>query len=170
MATTEYPVKVNYCGVCSLPPEYCEHGPLFDRCKEWMEDNLPDDFARLILNKTQEELEAMSLNNSKKKQTRGGKAMKNITKKQELPRQVIVGRSMRARKKYVTLVRGLKTCDMNLKKCGKAFGQKFACGSSVTGDDEITVQGDVVDDMMDFIVEELGIEEDLVVDGGDIKD
>ena len=96
--------------------------------------------------------------------------MKNITKKQELPRQVIVGRSMRARKKYVTLVRGLKTCDMNLKKCGKAFGQKFACGSAVTGDDEITVQGDVVDDMMDFIVEELGIEEDLVVDGGDIKD
>ena len=118
----------------------------------------------------QEELEAMSLNNSKKKQTRGGKAMKNITKKQEVPRQVLVGRSMRARKKYVTLVRGLKTCDMNLKKCSKAFGQKFACGSSVTGDDEITVQGDVVDDMMDFIVEELGIDDDLVVDGGDIKD
>ena len=118
----------------------------------------------------QEELEAMSLNNSKKKQTRGGKAMKNITKKQEVQKQVIVGRSMRARKKYVTLVRGLKTCDMNLKKCSKAFGQKFACGSSVTGDDEITVQGDVVDDMMDFIVDELGIDDDLVVDGGDIKD
>ena len=112
----------------------------------------------------------MSLSNGKKKQTRGGKAMKNIAKKQEVERQVVVGRSMRARKKYVTLVRGLKTCDMNLKKCSKKFGQKFACGSSITGDDEITVQGDVIDDMMDFICEDLGIEEDLIVDGGDIKD
>ena len=112
----------------------------------------------------------MSLNMSKKKQTRGGKAMKNIAKKAEVERQVVVGRSMRARKKYVTLVRGLKTCDLNMKKCSKAFGQKFACGSSITGDDEITVQGDVIDDMMDFIVEELGVDEEHVVDGGDIKD
>eukprot|EP00116_Pleurobrachia_bachei_P012071 sb/3472333/ len=165
-----YPMKVDYCGICSLPPEYCENGPLFEKCKEWMEDNLPDHYARLILNKTQEELEAMTLGNGKKKQTRGGKAMKNLTKKQDVQKQVAVGRSMRARKKYVTLIRGLKTCDMNLKKCSKAFGQKFACGSSVTGDDEITVQGDVIDDIMDFIAEELGIDADLVVDVGDIKD
>ena len=112
----------------------------------------------------------MTLGNGKKKQTRGGKAMKNLTKKQDVQKQVAVGRSMRARKKYVTLIRGLKTCDMNLKKCSKAFGQKFACGSSVTGDDEITVQGDVIDDIMDFIAEELGIDADLVVDVGDIKD
>ena len=53
MASSDYPLKVHYCGVCSLPPEYCEHGPLFDKCKEWMEENLPDEYARLVLNKTQ---------------------------------------------------------------------------------------------------------------------
>jgi hypothetical protein len=39
-----------------------------------------------------------------------------------------------------------------MKKAGKMFGQKFACGSSVSGD-EITVQGDISDELMDYILE-----------------
>ena len=113
-------------------------------------------------------MNALSLNDGKKKQTRGGKAMKTLTKKKEVKKEIIVGRSMRARKKYVTLVRGLKSCDLDLKKSSKGFGQKFACGSSVTGDDEITVQGDVVDDIIDYIVDVLGIDIDFVRDGGDL--
>lgn len=35
----------------------------------------------------------------------------------------------------------------------KFFGSKFACGSSVTGDDEIVIQGDVKDDLFDVIPE-----------------
>lgn len=35
----------------------------------------------------------------------------------------------------------------------KFFGTKFACGSSVTGDDEIVIQGDVKDDLFDIIPE-----------------
>ena len=54
MATpADYPLKLDYCGVCSLPPEYCENGPMFDRCKEWMEDNLPEHYAKIFLDKTQ---------------------------------------------------------------------------------------------------------------------
>lgn len=94
--------------------------------------------------------------------------MKNITKKQEVQKQIIVGRSLRARKKYVTLVRGLKTFDLPMKKCSKAFGQKFACGSSVTADDEITVQGDVVEELVDFLIEEMGIGDDQIIEGGDL--
>ena len=30
---------------------------------------------------------------------------------------------------------------------------KFSCGSSVTGDDEIVIQGDVSDDLFDFLPE-----------------
>lgn len=31
------------------------------------------------------------------------------------------------------------------------FAQHFSCGSSVTGDDEIVIQGDVCSDVIDFI-------------------
>ena len=43
--------------------------------------------------------------------------------------------------------------EIDLKVASKAFGSKFACGSSVTGDDEIVIQGDVKDDLFDFIPE-----------------
>ena len=43
--------------------------------------------------------------------------------------------------------------DIDLKKASKFFGSRFACGSSVTGDDEIVIQGDVKDDLWDVIPE-----------------
>lgn len=43
--------------------------------------------------------------------------------------------------------------DIDLKVAAKFFGTKFACGSSVTGDDEIVVQGDIKDDLLDMIPE-----------------
>lgn len=42
---------------------------------------------------------------------------------------------------------------IDLKAAVKFFGQKFACGSSLTGDDEIVIQGDVKDDLFDVIPE-----------------
>lgn len=43
--------------------------------------------------------------------------------------------------------------DIDLKVAAKFFGTKFACGSSVTGDDEIVIQGDVKDELFDVIPE-----------------
>jgi hypothetical protein len=46
--------------------------------------------------------------------------------------------------------------DVDLKKASKLFAQKFACGASVTknaeGVDEITVQGDVRDEIYMLIL------------------
>lgn len=39
MAEKPQPVKVLYCGVCSLPAEYCEFGPDFEKCKPWLIQN-----------------------------------------------------------------------------------------------------------------------------------
>ena len=39
-----------------------------------------------------------------------------------------------------------------MKVAAKLFAQKFACGSSVTGADEIVIQGDVKDDVFDLIL------------------
>ena len=40
---------------------------------------------------------------------------------------------------------------IDLKKASKIFAQHFSCGSSVTGDDEIVIQGDICYDTVDFI-------------------
>lgn len=46
---------------------------------------------------------------------------------------------------------------MDIKKVAKDFGKKFATGSSVTkipgGGEEITVQGDLSEDILEFLVD-----------------
>lgn len=60
--------------------------------------------------------------------------------------------------------------EIDLKVAAKFFGTKFACGSSVTGDDEIVIQGDVKDDLFDIIPEKWPeIDEDSIDDLGDQK-
>ena len=46
-----YPIKVEYCGNCSMPVgEYCEYYPDYEGCKKWLADNLPDQFEKLATN------------------------------------------------------------------------------------------------------------------------
>lgn len=59
---------------------------------------------------------------------------------------------------------------IDLKLAAKFFGSKFACGSSVTGEDEIVIQGDVKDDLFDVVPEKWPeIDEDNIDDLGDLK-
>lgn len=44
--------------------------------------------------------------------------------------------------------------EIDLKDAAKFFSHKFSCGSSVTGDDEIVIQGDVKDELFDIITEQ----------------
>ena len=43
--------------------------------------------------------------------------------------------------------------EIDLKDASKFFATKFSCGSSVSGDDEIVIQGDVKDDLFDILPE-----------------
>jgi len=69
---------------------------------------------------------------------------------------ITIKRIERNKRKYVTTVTGLEAFGLELKKCAKDFGKKFATGSSVTkipgGGEEITVQGDVSDELLDFLI------------------
>ena len=71
--------------------------------------------------------------------------------------KVTIKRIERNKRKYVTTVSGMETFGFELKKVAKDFGKKFATGSSVTktpsGGEEITVQGDVSDDILDMILD-----------------
>lgn len=71
--------------------------------------------------------------------------------------KVIIKRVERNKRKFITEISGLEAFGLDLKKVAKEFGKKFATGSSVTktaaGGEEITVQGDVSDDVFDWLTE-----------------
>jgi density-regulated protein DRP1 len=71
--------------------------------------------------------------------------------------KILIKRIERNKRKYVTAVQGLEAFGLDIKKVAKDFGKKFATGSSVTkipgGGEEITVQGDLSDDILEFLVD-----------------
>jgi density-regulated protein DRP1 len=136
-----------------------------------MEDNLTDEMRALYLGESEDgEGDGKEGGEEKKRQKRGGKGVIKAKKKTEKVHKVSLSRAPRGKKKYVTVVTGLATYDVDLKKASKMFGSRFACGSSVTGDDEIVIQGDVKDDLFDFIPEKWPeIDEDTIEDLGDLK-
>ncbi|XP_046995395.1 density-regulated protein homolog isoform X1 [Schistocerca americana] len=164
-----YPIRVLYCGNCSLPIEYCEYYPEYEKCKQWLERNMPSEFEKVLKLGDKDENEPGG-EEEKKRQKRGGKALMKAKKKEDGPKQVCISRAPRGKKKSVTVVTGLSTFDIDLKVAAKFFGTKFACGSSVTGEDEIVIQGDVKDDLFDIIPEKWPeIDEDSIEDLGDQK-
>lgn len=44
----KYPLQVTYCGNCGMPLEYCEYYPDYEKCKQWLEKELPEEFERLM--------------------------------------------------------------------------------------------------------------------------
>ncbi|GFP53601.1 hypothetical protein ACSS6W_001162 [Trichoderma asperelloides] len=156
--------NVIYCGVCTLPPEYCEYGGTVKKCQEWLEKHHPDMYARIW---SPEALEAATAALSIDAQKRAAKDAQKKAAKAEAAEQkqanklassvVTIKRIERNKKKFVTAVIGLEAFGLDLKKVAKDFGKKFATGSSVTklpsGGEEIVVQGDVSDELEEFILE-----------------
>nr|XP_032803222.1 density-regulated protein [Petromyzon marinus] len=191
-ANVSYPMKVLYCGECSLPIEYCEYMPQYAKCKQWWERNFPDEFAKLNLGSTPmtyeggsrggggggggggevgggETQEGVIEEDEKKRQKRGGKGQIK-QKKKTVPQKITIAKIPRAKKKYVTRVCGLATFDIELKEAQKLFAQRFSCGASVTAEDEITIQGDVTDSIMDVIQEKWSeVDDDSIEDLGEVK-
>lgn len=54
---------------------------------------------------------------------------------------------------YSLTVSFFKITEIDLKEAQRFFAQKFSCGASVTGEDEIIIQGDFTDDIIDVIQE-----------------
>jgi density-regulated protein DRP1 len=114
-----------------------------------------------------EALAASTANLSVEAQKRAEKDAQKKTAKAEAAEQkqadkraasvVTIKRIERNKRKYVTSVSGLEAFDLELKKVAKEFGKKFATGSSVTktpsGGEEIVVQGDVSDEIEEFLNE-----------------
>ncbi|OWF35496.1 density-regulated protein homolog [Mizuhopecten yessoensis] len=159
-----YPMKVLYCGECSMPLEFCEYYPNYEKCKKWLETNLPDQFEKLKADGEDGE----TGDAEKKRQKRGGKGQVKAKKKAE-PQGVNLGYIKRGKKKS-TIITGLSTYEIDLKEASQFFSKKFSCGSSVVAEDEISVQGDKRDDLFDILCEKWPqIDEDGIDDIGEVK-
>jgi len=155
---------VVYCGVCTLPPEYCEYGGTVKKCQQWLGASHPDMYDRIW---SPEALAAATASLSVEAQKRAAKDAQKKAAKAEAAEQkhadklahsvVTVKRIERNKRKFVTAVSGLEAFGLDLKKVAKEFGKKFATGSSVTktpsGGEEIVVQGDVSDEIEEFLRE-----------------
>lgn len=110
-----YPITMQYCGNCTVPIEYCEFYPDYEKCKIWLEKNLPTEFSKVKVDDGTGDGGAGD--DEKKRQKRGGKGMMKVKKnKDDVQKKVSVSRAPRGKKKSVTVVTGLNTFG----KCIKA--------------------------------------------------
>ncbi|KAG8739409.1 Translation machinery-associated protein 22 [Ceratobasidium sp. 414] len=159
------PVHVLYCSVCSLPPEYCEFGSSVTKCKAWLQEEHPDLFYKYYSEDAlQQKAEALSLEAQAKldKKAASLEAKADVKAEADLKKKMVtIKRIERNKRKHITSIHGLEAFDVDLKKAAKLFAQKFATGASVTknpqGQDEIVVQGDVTDDIVEMIEEQVGV-------------
>ncbi|TKC35634.1 hypothetical protein EI555_015464, partial [Monodon monoceros] len=85
---TDYPLRILYCGVYSLPTEYCEYMSDVAKCRQWLEKNFSNEFAKLTVENspereagTRSEGQGTAGEEEEKKQKRGGRGQTKQKKK-----------------------------------------------------------------------------------------
>ncbi|GMJ07620.1 hypothetical protein like AT5G11900 [Hibiscus trionum] len=177
MAEKPQPVKVLYCSICSLPAEYCEFGPDFEKCKPWLINNAPELYPDLLkeasekeAEKVSEQLQSIGVSSSADGAASSARPGNALSSKQEdvkrLPggkikkkekQEVVIEKVVRNRRKCITIVKGLDLFGIKLSDASKKLGKKFATGASVvkgpTEKEQIDVQGDISYDIVEYITE-----------------
>ncbi|KAB1668827.1 hypothetical protein Goshw_027784 [Gossypium schwendimanii] len=177
MAEKPQPVKVLYCPICSLPAEYCEFGPDFEKCKPWLISNAPDLYPHLLKEanekegeKVSEQLQSVGISSAAEGAASSAPPGSTVSSKQEdvkrLPggkikkkekQEVVIEKVVRNRRKCITIVKGLDLFGIKLSDASKKLGKKFATGASVvkgpTDKEQIDVQGDISYDIVEYITE-----------------
>ncbi|XP_024386007.1 translation machinery-associated protein 22 isoform X2 [Physcomitrium patens] len=171
MAVKLQPVQVLYCPVCSMPAEYCEFSPEFEKCKSWLIKNAPDLYPQLVqeaADKAAEKLDGLTVGGEEdgvkgegsssepKKEDEVKRLPGGKVKKKEKP-EVVVEKIVRNKRKCVTIIKGLDMFGIKLSEASKKLGKKFASGASVvkgpTDKEQIDVQGDIMYDIVEFITD-----------------
>ncbi|XVE97683.1 hypothetical protein REPUB_Repub03eG0040100 [Reevesia pubescens] len=176
MAEKPEAVKVLYCPICSLPAEYCEFGPDFEKCKPWLINNAPELYPHLLkeadekeAEKVSKQLQSVGISSGADGVVSSAQPGDTSSSKQEVKRlpggkikkkekqEVVIEKVVRNRRKCITIVKGLDLFGIKLSDASKKFGKKFATGASVvkgpTDKEQIDVQGDIAYDIVEFITE-----------------
>ncbi|KAF8040674.1 hypothetical protein BT93_B2794 [Corymbia citriodora subsp. variegata] len=179
MAEKPQPVKVLYCAACSLPAEYCEFGPDFEKCKPWLVKNAPELYPDLLkeadakeADKVSEQLQSVGISsgggrdgaastappgNSSSNRPEEVKRLPGGKVKKKDKQEVVIEKVIRNKRKCITVVKGLELFGVKLSDASKKLGKKFATGASVvkgpTDKEQIDVQGDISLDIVEFVTE-----------------
>ncbi|KAG6413873.1 hypothetical protein SASPL_126588 [Salvia splendens] len=162
MAEKPLPVQVLYCGVCSLPAEFCEFGPDFQKCKPWLIQNAPQLYPDLIKDAGEkdglsDQLQSTSISDGSLKPKEEVKRLPGGKIKKKDKQEVIIEKMTRNKRKCITTVKGLELFGVKLNDASKKLGKKFATGASVvkgpTEKEQIDVQGDISYDLVEFIID-----------------
>ncbi|KAF2766227.1 eIF1-like protein [Teratosphaeria nubilosa] len=150
------------------PSQYCEYGGTVKKCSDWLLAAHPALHAQLYSgDSVAQGLSELSVDALKraekdaKKKAAKAEAAEARERESRASLRVVIRRVERNKRKFVTEVSGLEGFGLELKKIAKEFGKKFATGSSVTKNaggtgEEITVQGDVAEDIVDWLGEHYG--------------
>ncbi|KAI9478136.1 MAG: translation initiation factor SUI1 [Benjaminiella poitrasii] len=160
------PRTVYYCGICTMPLEYCEFSGTQEKCKLWLKEKDEALYEEIYgVNAAASGMEKINLGDDgpdKKDRTivkdKSAKLEAKLEReiKKKMASRVIIKRIERTKRKSVTTIFGLDVFGVDLKKAAKMFANRFACGSSVAknnqGQDEIVVQGDFSDELYKMIL------------------
>ncbi|QPG75266.1 hypothetical protein FOA43_002616 [Brettanomyces nanus] len=158
------PVHVLYCGECTLPVEYCEFGKTLKKCKQWLHENNSEQYNKLYnseapaqssLSKEREAEISESLAKMQLKEER--KQAREMRKLQQ--EKILIKRIPRTKHKNIIAISNLDQFDIDMKKLAKKFSSKFATGASVSKNiekkEEIIIQGDVGEEVEEYLIEML---------------
>eukprot|EP00746_Dinoflagellata_sp_MGD_P161058 gnl/MRDRNA2_/MRDRNA2_88081_c0_seq1.p1 gnl/MRDRNA2_/MRDRNA2_88081_c0~~gnl/MRDRNA2_/MRDRNA2_88081_c0_seq1.p1 ORF type:complete len:273 (-),score=88.38 gnl/MRDRNA2_/MRDRNA2_88081_c0_seq1:106-924(-) len=149
------PIEMDkYCPHDGLPPDYCIHGPCWEKSKPWCLEHYPQyypEFSGVSLEDAKKDAQEAT-EKGKVKELPGGK------KKRELSPRITVKKLTRGGRKCVTVVAGLDTFQVELEKAAKMFKKRFACGASVVkgqppAGDEVEIQGDFEEELVDLLTD-----------------
>ena len=170
---TKYPPTQQQPTNPSPSQQYCEFGGTTKKCSEWLSSAHPDLYAALYSSEAlSQNLSSLSVDAQKRaekdaqKKAAKAEAAEARESEKRATSKVIIKRVERNKRKHVTEISGLEHFNIDLKKAAKEFGKKFATGSSVTktasGGEEITVQGDVSDEVLEWVTEKYDVPEENV--------
>ncbi|AWU76397.1 hypothetical protein CAS74_000347 [Pichia kudriavzevii] len=151
-----------YCGVCTLPVEFCEFGKTLKKCKAWLQEENPSLFDVLynsnnessLSSETEAKLSSSIAKMQLKEERKQERELENLKNS-----KILIKRIPRSKHKNICAIQNLEILgnDIDLKKTAKKFASKFATGSSVSKNaenkEEIVIQGDVGTEVEKIILE-----------------
>jgi len=126
--------QVVYCGICSLPPEYCEFGGTTKKCEEWLKAKHPSlhskiysaDAAALAASLTTLSVSAQErADKDAAKKAAKAEALESREASKRATSKIVIKRVERNKRKFVTTVHGIEAFGLDLKKDGKGHGEQI---------------------------------------------
>eukprot|EP00184_Porphyridium_aerugineum_P007240 CAMPEP_0184700344 /NCGR_PEP_ID=MMETSP0313-20130426/12240_1 /TAXON_ID=2792 /ORGANISM="Porphyridium aerugineum, Strain SAG 1380-2" /LENGTH=206 /DNA_ID=CAMNT_0027159957 /DNA_START=70 /DNA_END=690 /DNA_ORIENTATION=+ len=157
----KYPMKVMYCGVCGLPPEYCEFdAKMFESCKPWINQHCPWIYPDLF--EITEKTDELIISDNLDAPASSSVAKKASGKKKAGEAEVVISLATKKGKKSATVVLGADLFNIKLADLSKICKKKYSCGVSVSSDasnrDIVEIQGDRREEVAELLRDDFNVD------------